>query len=121
MIEIGIQTDSLLLIQAGLKTIEGRLAKPRFIALKPGDMVSVREDLVRDGKPAGSRPHVAWVVVTHVERFDSFREMLETLGYKKFRPHDASIDEALKTYRKFYTAAEEREHGVVAVSFFVRS
>jgi ASC-1-like (ASCH) protein len=117
MHEIGIQTDSLQQILLGKKTIEGRLATKRFLAFKPGDAISIREDIWRDGKIVGSRPNAAIVFVTQIEQFGSFREMLEKLGYEHFRPTDKNVDKAVASYGRYYSQADEAKQGVVAIHF----
>lgn len=117
MEEIGIQSDSLSAILAEKKTIEGRLAKPRFMALRVGDRLSIREDVYRHGKIVSSRPAAATVVITKIDRFDSFREMLEQLGFEHFRPDDATLDHALQTYTRYYSQEDERKYGVLGLSF----
>jgi ASC-1-like (ASCH) protein len=121
MLEIGIKTDSFQSIRDEKKTIEGRLAKPRFLTIAVGDEILVREDVWENGKPVGSRPNRLIITVTQLDQFSTFREMLEKLGFEKFRPEDSSLEQALETYRVFYTEAEEREYGVLAISFQLKN
>lgn len=82
---------------AGTKTFEGRLAKPRFVSLRVGDEVSVREDRYENNEIISSRAQAAIIVITSTRRFDSFRAMLEALCFENFRPDDESIEQALET------------------------
>lgn len=117
MEEIGIESDSLAAILAGTKTIEGRLAKPRFVSLRVGDEISIREDLYENNEIVGSRAQVAIIVITSTRRFKSFRAMLGALGFENFRPDDESIEQALETYHRYYSASDEKKYGVIALSF----
>lgn len=117
MEEIGIESDSLAAILAGTKTIEGRLAKPRFVSLRVGDEISIREDLYENNEIVGARANAATIVITDIHRFDSFQAMLEALGFEHFRPDDDSIDQALKTYHRYYDQRDENKYGVIALSF----
>jgi len=115
MHEMGIRNESLHQILIGMKTVEGRLATPRFQAFQAGDTIMVREDTWQDGKIVSSRPKAATVIITRIDHFPSFRNMLQELGYEHFRPTDTSIDEALKTYARYYSAEDEAKFGVVAI------
>jgi len=117
MKEIGINSEALQEILAGRKTVETRLATPRFVAFRPGDEISLREDLRRDGLVVSSTSGVARIIVTSVDRFPSFREMAEALGVERINPTARNIDEALRRFRKFYTVESEAREGVVAISF----
>lgn len=117
MEEIGIQSDSLVAILAEKKTIEGRLAKPRFMALRVGDKLSIREDVYRGGEIVHSRPSAAIVVITKIDRFDSFRAMLAQLGFEHFRPYDDTLDHAVETYARYYSREDEQTYGVLGISF----
>jgi len=117
MEEIGIQSDSLAHILAGQKTIEGRLAKPRFLKLRVGDELSIREDVYAHGKIVTSRQNAATIIITKIDRFDSFRDMLGELGFEYFRPSDQTLDRAIESYARYYSPEDERQYGVLGLSF----
>lgn len=117
MEETGIASDSLAAILAGTKTIEGRLAKPRFVSLRVGDEISIREDLYKNNEIVGTHADAATIIITDTHRFESFRGMLEALGFENFRPDDESIEQALETYRRYYSLSDEKKYGVIALSF----
>ena len=117
MTEIGAKSSILEEILADSKTIEGRLAKPRFLALRAGDMISLREDAWQDGSIVHSKPGVANIVVTNIEHFTSFGKMLMTLGYEHIVLAAHDYESAVTVYGQFYSTADERQYGVLAISF----
>lgn len=104
-------------IIAGKKTVEGRLAKGKFLNFKPGDIVKLRKDIYENGELIASFEDQARSRVIRVEKYPSFREMLQTVGYKKAIPRAKSLEEAVGDYRKFYSADDEKEYGVLAIHF----
>jgi ASC-1-like (ASCH) protein len=43
--------------------------------------------------------------------------MLGAVDYRKALPRTSSVREALNTYHRFYSAGDEAEYGVVAITF----
>lgn len=115
--EAGRESSLLEDIVAGRKTVEGRLAKGKFLNFKPGDLVKLRKDVYENGELVASYEDQARSRITKVEKYPSFREMLETVGYEKAIPRAASLEEALRDYRKFYSEDDEAEFGVLAIHF----
>ena len=116
-IEIGIKSDILRDILTGGKTIEGRLARGKFLAIEPGDVISIREDIYEDGVIISSKRHQAQVKVTQRQHFASFGDMLAEHGYTRIAPSAGSNEAALQEYRLFYSPEDETRHGVVALTF----
>ena len=108
-------------IKKGAKTIEGRLAKPKFLALEVGDTAVISRSgpvsASRSRAPTSSTSAASKVVavVTRVVRYKSFAEYLSQEGLARTLPGVRTIDEGVQTYRQFYTAADEAEHGVAAI------
>lgn len=119
MHEIGIESSLFEAIRSGEKTIEGRLGKPRFLKIKEGDNLSIREDIWKDGEIIGSHDDTLKLKVTQVLYFESFKEMLEAVNYKAAVPTAKTIDDAINKYADFYSAKAEEEYGVVALFFKV--
>lgn len=117
MITIGIRSEILQQILDGRKTVEGRLRTGKFITVRKGDQISLREDTWENDRIVRSVPDRAVVRVTATEFFDNFADMLGALPLETVLPDCESVDEALQTYRGFYTEAQEKDHGVVAISF----
>jgi len=119
MEEIGIDTQLVEEIRKGNKYIEGRLGKPRFLKIKEGDILSVREDLWLHGKIVHSIHHAVGIKVTEVLYFETFIEMLNAVDHKGVIPAAKTVDAALEKYREFYSEKDEEEFGVVAFYFEV--
>lgn len=117
MQEIGIESSILADLLNGDKTLEGRLGKPKYIKLRLGNNLSVREDIWKDGKIVKSIPDRAKIQITQLLYFESFDEMLHSLDFHKALPQATSIRDALDTYHRFYSKEDEAEYGVVAITF----
>lgn len=117
MITIGIESSLVEAIRSGHKTIEGRLGKPRFLAVKEGDLIQIREDIWRDSQIIGSHSDAVTVKVTQTLFFESFKEMLSAINYEAAIPTAKNLSEAVATYAQFYTTQDEQEYGVVAIFF----
>ncbi|MEM1312588.1 MAG: ASCH domain-containing protein [Patescibacteria group bacterium] len=88
-------------LKEGKKTIEGRLAKEKFVSLNPGDVVLIND--------------LAVFEVEGVVKYNSFREMLASEGLNKVIPDANSIQEGVSVYYNFYTEHDEKMFGVVAI------
>lgn len=119
MHEIGIETSLVEAIRRGLKTVEGRLGKPRFLQIKEGDVLIVREDIWKDGVVIGSHDDALQLKVTQVLYFESFEEMLKAIDYEAVVPNAKNLQDAISKYDEFYSHKEEKEYGVVALFFEV--
>jgi ASC-1-like (ASCH) protein len=117
MEEIGIESSVLQDILLGTKTVEAGLGTPKFLKIRKGDTLSLREDFWQDGAIARSVPGRAFILIKQKLYFLTFEEMLSSLGIAAVLPGAASMEDALRTYRQFYSEADEQEHGVVAFSF----
>ncbi len=103
-------------IKAGDKTVEGRLYRDKFALCVVGDHVSLRADTYnKNGELIKEEPDQLLVEITKIERFDSFAEMLTSVGYQKVIPRAKSLEEAIEEYKKFYTQEQEKAFGVVAI------
>lgn len=98
-------------IVRGLKTVEGRLARPTYLALKPKQLICFKD-------PSGRSCQVE---VSKVRRFEDFKTMLEASDIKKCIPDSESIEEAVEIYRSFPGyRAQEKILGVVAIHIQLR-
>ena len=105
-----VQTRYFDAIRSGLKTVEGRIAKPEYLALKPKELITFID-------PNGDSCTAEICRVTH---FTDFREMLEISTVQACIP-GASLNEALEIYRSFPGYKEkEKEFGVVAIHIKLR-
>ncbi len=88
-------------------------AKTWELRLNRGAYKEVEEgDLILNFKKDGTGEFSLLGIIVRRE-FPSFKEALETLGYKNAIPHAKSLEEAVAEHRKFYSE-EELGHGVVA-------
>ena len=117
MHEVGIETSLVEAIRSGLKTVEGRLGKPRFLQIKEGDILNVREDIWKDGVVIGSHDDALKLKVTQVLYFESFEEMFKAVDYEAAVPNSKNIEDAISKYSEFYSAEDEEAYGVVAIFF----
>lgn len=115
MHEIGVESSLVEAIRSGEKTIEGRLGKPRFLQIKEGDTIRVREDIWKDGVIIGTHDDSLRVEVAQVLFFETFREMLEAVNFEAAVPSANTIEAAIATYAAFYSPQDEKEYGVVAL------
>ncbi len=114
---LGIELSLVQAILDGTKTIEGVPGTPPFLKVRVGDTLSIREDVYKEGELTVSHEHAAQVRVAQLLYFETFAEMMETLGYQSAIPYATSIETALKVYRGLYAAEQEKEWGVVAIRF----
>lgn len=117
MEEIGVESSILADILNGKKTIEGRLGKPRFIKLRVGDIVAIREDIWENNQIVKSIHDRARVGITQLLYFESLEEMLHAIDYTRALPNATSANDALRIYRQFFTIEDEKEYGVIAITF----
>lgn len=117
VIEIGIDARILPGILNGRKTVEGRLAKGKFLAVRPGDVISVRKDTYVDGVLSQTEADTVRLRVLSVDRYGSFNSMLTALGYEITVPQAEDIESALAVYSNYYSSVDEQKFGVLAIRF----
>lgn len=117
MEEIGIESTLVEAIRSGEKTIEARLGKPRFLRIQEGDTVSIREDFWFEGKVLESLSKAAEITITQILYFETFKEMFAAVDFQATVPTAKTVDEAITTYRTFYSLEDEAEYGVVSFTF----
>lgn len=119
VVEIGVSEPWFRALRDGAKTVEGRLHKGKFAALRPGTVLVVTRSSAGSsaGSSARTRPFVA--VVTRVLRYASFAEYLCQEGLARTLPGVKSLEDGVAVYRAFYSAEDEAQHGVAAVHVHV--
>lgn len=115
--ESGRESSLLQDMKAGTKTIECRLARSKFVHYRPGDQVSIREDVWQGDQLVEFRHHQLLVEIVKVEKYPDFKTMFEKVGFKNVIPRAATIEDALKETRRFYTEKDEKKYGVLAIYF----
>lgn len=107
-------------IISGRKTIEGRLNRGKFSQYSPGHMVRLRRD-TRDssGVLCNGDEMTTVVKVLAIRHYSSFRSMVQAEGYTRVIPTAANEDVAIHEYDKYYTHAEQKRYGVLAIEIEV--
>jgi len=116
--DMGFETRMFNHTVAGDKDIEGRLRWKKFLNVKVGDVISLREDLYDENHQEVDTVarHVA-VCVKEVIDYPGFRQMLEELGFRRAIPDAETIEDAVAVYHRFYAPEQEAAYGVRAIVF----
>lgn len=93
-------------LKNGQKTIEGRIRREKYAEISAGDLIDVFNN---------EESEYVKVRVKRVTNYRSIREMLTKEPLRKVLPDAESVDQGVEIYKKFYTEAEEKEFGVVAI------
>jgi ASC-1-like (ASCH) protein len=93
-------------VKNGQKTVEGRLVKGKYAKMSLGDQIIVQTE-----DESGSFD----VKIIGLNRYQSFRDMLEAEGIKNVLPNLDTVEEGILEYYKFYTKEQEKEFGVLAI------
>ena len=106
-----VQTPYLANLRSGLKSHEGRLARPQYLTLHPGDYIQICSVTIK-----ALEEDASIFEVRRITRYETFREMLLAHGVRAFLPEIEDVDEAVQVYRGFPGYAEgEVELGVVGI------
>jgi ASC-1-like (ASCH) protein len=84
------------------KTVEGRLNRGKFAKLQVGDYIQLL-------------PEKILFEVVGKKVYPNFKTMIKAEGLANTIPDKKTISEAVKVYYQYYTKAEEKEFGVVAI------
>lgn len=90
----------------GQKTIEGRLNRGKFESIRPRDHVMIYNSEETKSIEA---------VVKRVQKYPTFRELLENEQLKSVLPDAESVDQGVEIYHKFYPENDEKKYGVLAI------
>ena len=102
LVQFNVQEPYKSQILSGQKTVEGRLNKGKFWALKVGDFLQFDD--------TGEQ-----VKVVNLTLYPSFQEMFESEGLKHIVPDIKTIEQGIAVYRKFYSIEQEKEFWVIAI------
>jgi ASC-1-like (ASCH) protein len=106
MLDLNVQQVYYDAIKNGAKPIEGRLAKEKFRALKPGDKV-------RFFNNEHTQSVIKTVVAVHI--YQTFEAAFKEQDFLDAIPDAESVEDAIKVYEQFYTKPMQLEHGVVFI------
>ncbi len=103
--EINMQEPFFTQTKNGIKKVEGRLNKSKFLEMAIGDEILLNEEVK--------------LKITNKTIYKTFREMIAFEGVKNVIPDAKNIDEAEAVYYKFYSKEDESIFGVVAIELRV--
>lgn len=106
-VEINVSQPWFRHIKNGAKTVEGRLDKGKFHAMKPGTVLVIRSS--NSGKTA------TVAVVTKVNKYQTFEQYLSREGLNSTLPGVTTIEQGVAVYRQFYSEEDERQFGIAAI------
>ena len=98
------------LIKKGTKTVEGRLNKGDLALLKRGDILTFENS----GETVNA-------TVTDIIRYNTFEDMLNKETLATTLPGIKSLSDGVNVYRRFYSADQEKVHGVIAIQIKIQS
>lgn len=100
-------------IKTGQKTVEGRIAKEKYLRLKPGDKISF--------SPNGSDDKIS-ATVTTIQTYPTFLDMLKAEGLATMIPGITTLEEGVQLYESFGTYKQDvMTYGCVAIRFDLNS
>ncbi len=100
-LKLSVQEPYLSFIKSGKKTVEGRLAKEKYLKLQKDDLIKINDLEVK---------------VVKVTKYPSFRTLILSEGIEKVIPNARNLEEAVDVYYKFYSKDDEKLYGVVGIS-----
>ena len=95
------------MIKQGTKTVEGRPNRNTFAQMKTGDKIEFFNKELNESFMA---------VITGVNHYKTFEEMIRSAGLESVLPGIRNIDEGVQVYMQYYTKEIEQEFGVVGIS-----
>lgn len=98
---IGLQENHFLNVVSGLKTVEGRLNKGKFVQMKKGNTIIINGQYKTK--------------ITKIVKYKTFRDYLEKETLAKTLPGVYTIDDGVAVCRQYYTEVDEWEFGVIAI------
>lgn len=102
------------LIQAGTKSVEGRLAKSKFAEILPGEIIKwTNEELKnKDGKSVAREIITKVIAVTY---YPDFEKYLTAERLKNCLPGVKTIKDGVAVYHKVYPKEERQKYKVMAI------
>lgn len=103
-------------ISDGRKKIEGRINKKWIAELHELDMIRF-ERVAPPGEVVNSdeTPRNVTVIVRKLKKYKSFTELFDENGLENVLPGKTTYEEGISVYRKWYSAEEEKEKGVIGI------
>lgn len=108
--KLNVQDPWFSLIYLGNKTVEGRLAKGKFLEMEKGDYIIFKNDtLVKERKIKKK--------IVKINKYPSFKKYLEKEKLEKCLPTITNIENGVAVYRQFYNEENEKKYGIIAIQF----
>jgi ASC-1-like (ASCH) protein len=108
------------LIQAGTKSVEGRLAKSRFAEIQAGELIRwTNEELKNNDGKLMLREVIT--KVSAVTYYPDFEKYLAAERLKNCLPGVRTIKDGVAVYHKFYPKEERQKYKVMAIQLNVLS
>ena len=108
------------LIQAGTKSVEGRLAKSRFAEIQAGELIRwTNEELKNNDGKLMLREVIT--KVSAVTYYPDFEKYLAAERLKNCLPGVRTIKDGVAVYHKFYPKEERQKYKVMAIQLDVLS
>lgn len=108
--EITIKPEWFEYINNGQKTYEGRLFKGMFTQIGIDDIITWKYYDKWNNKWFLCKTKVFALV-----KYPTFEVMLKTLGLRNTLPPIRTIDEGIALYKNFFSIADQRKYGVIAI------
>lgn len=112
---MGLTTENLNSVLSGVKSIECRLNRGKFINLEPNDLMYVHEDVHSSDRTTERIYCRALVRVLQLEAFPTFERLFFIAGIDRIAPAAKGLREALDACHIIYPPAEEAKYGVLAI------
>lgn len=94
------------LLEKGIKSVEGRKGKDKYLSLKPGNIIQFQ-------CTNSTRSFIATVV--RVDRFTSLADYLNEVTLEKALPGIQTLEEGIRIYSAWSTPEEIQKLGFVAI------
>jgi ASC-1-like (ASCH) protein len=102
------------LIQAGTKSVEGRLAKSWFAEIQPGEIIRwTNEELKNEDEKPMQRKVIT--KVSAIAYYPDFEKYLAAERLKNCLPGVRTIKDGVTVYHKFYPKEERQKYKVMAI------
>lgn len=100
------------LIKCGLKSVEGRLHKGDFEAMKRNDIITFTNN---EFESIGIRSFQ--VRITSKKIYSTFESYLINEKLSKCLPSIDNIEDGIKIYYQYYSKEDEKKYNIVAIRF----
>ena len=108
--ELHVQEPWFSLIYFGHKTIEGRLAKNKFLNMQPNDTILFKNNDLGCKRSFSKR-------IRKLTKYKSFKDFLTKEDIQTILPTINDIEIGISIYRKYYSEQQEKTFGILGIHF----